>query len=476
MLPYRLSVAGQQLQYSTSCKFLGVTLDSRLSWRRHIAGLEKKLSKGIALMRHIAGLRWCCDARSLLAIHRALVRGPPLYSLPVLHGISPSSESKLQCLLARSLRVCLGVPRTTDTCLVMAEARETPLAIQRFNETSRHYIRLLAHHRRHRLLLKLSRRRNNKFRSCIQQLEPHLPRFQAEPQARSTPPWTLPLPSASLSIPALQRKDDVAAGVSKALTLNMMSELYAGFTPVFTDGSSTKASSACAYIIPSEDITGIFRLSHLASSTCAELHDLLFAMHKMLQCSARPWVFYTDSKAAIQCLATMGIRSPLMSNVADVLETYKELLDLGHCIVLQWVPGHVGLPGNEEADRAALRGHHIASAHSIILPKGDRQALVRALSADKTRSQWLHDITPYSLLHAVDPSLSLSLPHRLPRHYASLLHRMPLNVAFTPVMRQRLGRAPSDLCAACSVRADLHHLLMDCPDYQREREIIAHLP
>ena len=37
----------------------------------------------------------------------------------------------------------------------------------------------------------------------------------------------------------------------------------------------------------------------------------------------------------------------------SVLEIYNELLKKGYCILFYWIPGHVGIKGNDAADKAA---------------------------------------------------------------------------------------------------------------------------
>ena len=51
------------LEKSDSVKYLGVTIDSKLTWRQHILHLEKKMSTACAL---ISKLRYYVDQKSLL--------------------------------------------------------------------------------------------------------------------------------------------------------------------------------------------------------------------------------------------------------------------------------------------------------------------------------------------------------------------------------------------------------------------------
>ncbi|XP_064475349.1 uncharacterized protein LOC135389214 [Ornithodoros turicata] len=113
-----------------------VTVDARLSWVKHIASLEAKVHWRIAVIRHLAGMKWGSAVASLLTVHRALIRGSLAYSLPVLNGLPPSSVHELPCLRARSLRVCLGVHRAAQTDMVIAEAKEALLEVLRYGDSS----------------------------------------------------------------------------------------------------------------------------------------------------------------------------------------------------------------------------------------------------------------------------------------------------------------------------------------------------
>lgn len=53
-----------------------------------------------------------------------LVKQTMAYFASLLHGTSRTPEARLHYILARSLRVCLGVPRPTSGGLAFAEAKE----------------------------------------------------------------------------------------------------------------------------------------------------------------------------------------------------------------------------------------------------------------------------------------------------------------------------------------------------------------
>jgi ribonuclease HI len=58
---------------------------------------------------------------------------------------------------------------------------------------------------------------------------------------------------------------------------------------------------------------------------------------------------HVDSQAALQSLVKSQITSKTVRQTAELL---RELAG-GHTVTLQWVKAHVGIPGNEMADKSA---------------------------------------------------------------------------------------------------------------------------
>ncbi|XP_064487556.1 uncharacterized protein LOC135399721 [Ornithodoros turicata] len=167
----------------------------------------------------------------------------------------------------------------------------------------------------------------------------------------------------------------------------------------------------------------------------------------------------------------MGIRGSLAPVVVSILTALKVLGEEGHRLTLQWVPGHIGIQGNEEANFAAAAAHRICRAVPIILPNGDRRFYLSALVSPLARQQWRHDITRWSLLHAADPSLPFKVPGGFPRSFTSLLRRLRLNGALTPVFRIKLGYSNTALCPACRTPATIPRIIEDCDRYTYERRV-----
>ncbi|XP_064475414.1 uncharacterized protein LOC135389281 [Ornithodoros turicata] len=169
----------------------------------------------------------------------------------------------------------------------------------------------------------------------------------------------------------------------------------------------------------------------------------------------------------------MGLRGSLAPIVVDILHQVRRLHDGGHHISLQWIPGHCGLRGNEEADRVATAANESPRAVPIVLSRSDRRALLTAWFQPLALEQWRRDITAQSLMNSVDPNLAFPFPTSLLRHVTSLLHTLRLNVAFTPQFKCMIRCCDTGLCSTCGVVATAQHVLMECSLYCPQRRTLC---
>ncbi|XP_075532379.1 uncharacterized protein LOC142564982 [Dermacentor variabilis] len=163
---------------------------------------------------------------------------------------------------------------------------------------------------------------------------------------------------------------------------------------------------------------------------------------------ATPAASFCDSKAALLCLQNPD-RASL--GVTLLYSRLTALRDGGCTLSLHWLPAHVGILGNKEADTRAKSAHHTSVPHS---------PAVTAVDFSRHRRR-RHIIACHP-----DKRVSLGRPprplpqHGLPRRDASLLLRLRVGCYWMAARRHPFGKATSPACAFCGEAEILEHLLL----------------
>ncbi|KAF8875640.1 hypothetical protein BD779DRAFT_1390138, partial [Infundibulicybe gibba] len=96
--------------------------------------------------------------------------------------------------------------------------------------------------------------------------------------------------------------------------------------------------------------------------------------------------FGVDNQAAIK--ATISTKPTPSHYIFDLLRTRQVMVENRHPgirIKIHWTPGHVGIDGNEEADKLAKQAAEEGSSREATLPDELRKELPRSTSALKQR-------------------------------------------------------------------------------------------
>ncbi|KAF0294379.1 putative RNA-directed DNA polymerase from transposon BS [Amphibalanus amphitrite] len=504
----KLSLQNRPVNHVTYPTFLGLKMDGGLTFSEHIKQLKKSMARRRNCLAALAGRSYGCSRRTLRAAYIGYIRSLADYGAAVyMTHAAPASRQALEAEQNACARIITGCIRPTRRDALLAEAQLEPLTVRAKKLSSNEAQRLKRlppddpakevidrevpprlKYRAHEAWIREVQQAGTNSgpplpcdedvvldaKPCVRRVaawmasEAGLAELPAEPLAL-TPPVLLPdstslTTSTSLTVPTSRTDPPEARRAAAETTL---ASLPQPDVSIWTDGSAgggTHDGGGGALLIFHQESRTV-QLTVAAGKVCSSTRAELVAIREALAEAAgdlpdRPGLLLLccDSRAAIQSLQdTADSQSALVAEIRDLLDTITRS---GHRLHLQWVPGHAGLPENEEADRLAAIG---SSRRQDQIPVDLWSA--RAAVARRARAM-------------CDARARRSHPHPDPTPGHDGLDRRAsvtvaqLRVGCSPLTgdtRHRLGLAESDACVDCGEPDSVPHLLMDCPAHQGPR-------
>ena len=249
----------------------------------------------------------------------------------------------------------------------------------------------------------------------------------------------------------------------------------------FTDGSAMEGTKNCGaggiVQIPGEEkITVKEPCGVICSSFRAEMKAIERALQTTLdnldneiEYDRNMWVI-TDSLSAVTALSSgPGAQyDPIGSRIWDLL---SEISHRNIKVTFQWIPGHKGIPGNEEADKAAGEASLLPQDQCPIDFQTTKCAVKRLVSeqwAERAKKEDLY----FNKVTGVTPK---QLPTELDRQEEITIHQ--LRTGKSPLAAHCLTRysgLPDDkgkCLAGCDTMETVDHLL-NCPIYAQPRHYV----
>ena len=475
----RLAIQGTDIDWVTTHPCLGITFDSSLTFQPHIEALKERMAARINAMRRMTGLSAGADYAVLRAYYVHAIRSLIDYSSLALARLSPTQLHILQVQQNKALRLIVGVPIWTKVSNLQMETNIAPIEARVTKKVAATAAKILTRpgyemaRRRLRTAVaqgalfdttRWTRKVSSTLASSGISYAAALGDDQPSRNYMEPPPWERDRTIYNCKLPDVPRGNVAGRRIQGELQIaRLMSEDTAVY---YTDGSvdSYTGRSGAAFVHNGEEFPS--RLSDGCCSLQAKLAAIQKATSHALHSTNKTIIVHTDSKSAIETLQ----RRHQPDNVqltTSVLANIWELQRRGKTVILNWIPSHVGIEGNEAADQAAKDAAVLAEVTFQVRPslaklkiaakrraKDFKDAFNRSQAEQGSWScRWYQGVTGAELLQVARDT---------PRSVRVNLHRLRLGYLCNWRLPSRPVVRP---CTHCQEEQDnpLYHWILECP-------------
>ena len=469
-----ISIHGQPLEWVSNFRYLGVTLDRHLKFNRYAVTLRARIQKRLNAMVAVSGSPGGACSRVLRAWYIGAVRPVLEYGCQVLAIAGVSAVPTIEKIQNRAARIILGVPGWSCPTATIAEAGLQPLEYRFEGATvvlADKILRDVTHPLHPKMVDALPKDRtawpfNTWTLRAADLMNEYVPTpLQSSPERPpSYPPWASPAAEIHIWKP-YDAKEATEREVVREIAVEYIKELerdHPGARVYFTDGSvDPDGRSGGAFHTEGREF--VFRATDGASTLQVELAAIREVVHDVAAHPVKVAIVNTDSMGSLQNLRHL-VHSDNIDLLADIQEGIQSLQTR---FILNWVPSHVGVPGNEKADELA-KSATLRPEIDIAIPLSRAQvkARVRQKIQDKWEDRkdgakptidWHNQI---SQLQGAKRRL-MSLNREEARHIFAMRIRCPFS----------LGDHKYQMCPRCDMdtRCQVTHLLTECPVVAAQR-------
>ena len=467
-----LKIDGKDIATHKEVLFLGVIIDQGLTFQKQVDKVCSKARKRIAVLKALTGREWGWNREELMKVYSAIVESCFWYaSAAWMPWLSKTNIEKMEKAQREALRVVTGLTKSTPNQYIYLEAKVTPIGIEAKRRALVMYEKAMRGKEddpRRAMCEKRGRRRLQCNKGWRDQAREECERIVGGPRLKFSwerrAPWNN-LRSRGVDI-RVELKEKVKKGSTseeemRRVTAETIEDLGPFEMTIATDGSVEEGISnggaACVTEWRGERRVVRKAAGRWCSSFVAEKIAMEAALEVIQEVKPGSVLIMSDSQALLTAMKQDRC------SLDERLERTKRLLwetAENTRVVIQWVPGHVGIRENEWADQEANEARREEQREVGLEFKCAKRRIYRAVKQEETQDQRAQTIYREGVKRAEDAN----------RKSQVLLAQLRAgHCGETIYYQHRIGLREDERCEDCGETERKDHWL-SCPRWERVRQ------
>ena len=488
---HKIMIQGKQLEKEENPTYLGIKLDPRLTLNEHMSNVRDKANNRLKLVKRLASTAWGADRNTLRQLYLGYVRSSMEYSLALQTISSQTTQQSIDKVQNHALRFISGGLKSTPTAACEVHTNVEPMRLRReaaVVETLERYHRQSDDHPNKKLVNKQRPKQRIKKKSILSVAEGlkdkyHMPEDR-EPIHLFDSDYQY---DQDKKHPKIEKHLIENIGKKESNPLDLMNAALRtidtfpdDWVHIYTDGSATSGTRNAGYgarvHYPDKTLKelsgpcGVYCTNYEAEATAMEKALLAVSDHFCNYTEKKSnIVIFTDALSVLQALENDTCKDKKINTLSAVIGQLINTHTVD--ITLQWIPGHVQIPGNDKADALAKQGamktQDIGSASINTAKQTIKQTKKKIWMKEWSESDKGRNI--FSHMPSPNPNDSIN---KLKRNEQVTIFRLRSGHSTLNNHLTRIGAKNNPICPLCGVHNEtVKHHLFECvvlTDLRRE--------
>lgn len=457
--PLNIEIDNKKIKEELDLKILGTYIDNKLRFVKNVREIKDTCMKYINILKIFNNRKGGAHPKTLLNAYNALVKSRVCFGSVATKTECKKSVKIIQTLINAALRNVMGYTRTTPITTILAETTEVPFEYiqEQIN------IKFICKH----LSLNTDIGLDIKNSKSITSLNKTFSKYPllikiSKKIVNIERPRNLII---NENIPFYQKLN--SGKINLKLTNNIINS-NSNYFSVFTDASIIDESVGAGIYFKNTGEKIKYKIKHNVSIKTAEIFAIFMALKLSIAMKQINIIVYTDSKSS--CISIKNSVETLNDKLYEN-EIIKLLNDNKPCnIIIQWVPAHIGVLGNEIADsiaKDAVLNENLEV--EIKMPSEDIQRICLNELILFWKDEYTHKTQHKGRFNAniiQSPKKHVWFTKsKFSNKHIKILNRLRSGHAFDKKFKHLMKIENNNICERCNTVEDIIHIIENCNKY-----------